>query len=267
MHPILFDISGFEIHSYGFMGAMGFLFTAITAIVRGRTFDIKPEKMADLMFWSALIALAGSRLVFILQNPGVFTEWTDWINLRLGGLVFYGAILFGVPAGSLLIRRYKMPFFATWDIFGAASPISHALSRIGCFMAGCCHGSFYDGPWSVIFTHPRSVAPLNSPMHPTQLYEAFFLFGLGIVVNILYRFKRFHGQVMLVYLVAYAIGRAVIETFRGDASRGYFLPDLFGELLSYSQGISLCLAVFAIVVFGVVARRDPSNHITGPVSE
>jgi phosphatidylglycerol:prolipoprotein diacylglycerol transferase len=265
MHPILFDINGFEIHSYGFMGAMGFLFTAFSALARGRKLGIRSERMADLMFWSALVALAGSRLVFILQNPGAFSTWQEYVNLRTGGLVFYGAILFGVPMGSFLIWRFKMPFFATWDIFGAAFPIAHGLSRIGCFLAGCCYGSHYTGPGSVIFTDPRSVAPLNAPIHPTQLYEAFFLFALGIGVNLLYWRKRFDGQVMLVYLLCYAVGRSVIETFRGDASRGYFLPEVLGELLTYSQGFSIVMAAIAILVFGVVARRFP-NH-TEPVAE
>jgi phosphatidylglycerol:prolipoprotein diacylglycerol transferase len=255
VHPVLFDINGFQVHSYGVMGAAGFLFTAFTALARGRALNVKPERMADLMFWSALVALVGARIVFIVQNPGVLNGLMEWVNLRTGGLVFYGAILFGVPMGSLLIWRFKMPFFATWDIFGAAFPIAHGLSRIGCFLAGCCYGSHFTGPWAVTFRDPMSVAPLNAPMHPTQLYEAFFLFGLGIVCNILYYRKRFDGQVMLVYLIGYAIGRSIIENYRGDASRGWFMPEVFGELLTYSQGFSICLALLAIGVFGVLARR------------
>jgi len=267
MHPILFEINGFEIHSYGFMGAMGFLFTAFSVIYRGRKLGIKSEKMTDLIFWSAIISLIGARVVFLVQNPGVFTTWQEWLNPRTGGLVFYGSVLFGVPFGSLLIRRFKMPFFATWDIFAAAFPIAHGLSRLGCFLAGCCYGAHYTGPTAVVFTDPRSAAPLNTPMHPTQLYEAFFLFALGIAVNILYRYKRFHGQVMLVYLVCYAIGRSVIEEFRGDASRGYFMPDLIGEVLTYSQGFSIVMALGAIAFFGVYARRSPANQIKGPLAE
>jgi phosphatidylglycerol:prolipoprotein diacylglycerol transferase len=267
MHPILFDVNGFEIHTYGFMGALGFLFTAFTALRRGHALGIKSERMADLLFWTALIALAGSRVVFVVQNPGVFTAWTEWINLRTGGLVFYGAILFGIPAGSLLMRFFKMPFFATWDIFGAAFPIAHGISRLGCYAAGCCHGSPWDGLFSVTFTHPRSVAPLNVGLHPVQLYEAFFLFALGAVLQVLYAKKQFHGQVMLVYLLGYAGGRAVTEMFRGDATRGWFWPELFGETLSYSQGFSIGLAALAVGVFGILARRFPSSRIEGPVAE
>lgn len=267
MHPILFDLNGFEIHTYGFMGALGFLFTAFTALRRGRSLGIPPERMADLIFWTALIALAGSRVVFVVQNPGVFTTWTEWVNLRTGGLVFYGAVLFGIPAGSLIMARFKMPFFATWDVFAAAFPIAHGLARLGCFAAGCCHGSPWDGPWAVTFTHPRSVAPLHVGLHPVQLYEAIFLFALGAVLQGVYAKKGFHGQVMLIYLLGYAGGRAVTEMFRGDATRGWFWPEVLGETLSYSQGFSLGLAAVAVAVFGVLARRSAGNRIEGPVAD
>lgn len=266
MHPILFDLNGFEIHSYGLLGALGFLFTAFTALQRGKALGIKPERMADLLFWSALIALLGSRVVFVLQNPGVFSTMGEWVNLRMGGLVFYGAILFGVPAGSLLIRYFKMPFFATWDIFGAAFPIAHAMSRVGCYLAGCCYGTQWDGPWAVIFDHPRTVAPQGIPMHPVQLYEAGALLLIGLIANLVFFKKRFHGQVMLVYLLLYAAARVIVETFRGDTSRGYFLESVLGSTLSYSQGFSILLAVFAVVVFGWFAMRSPANTINGPVA-
>ena len=110
-------------------------------------------------------------------------------------------------------------------------------------MAGCCHGSPWDGPWAVTFTDPRSVAPLGAPLHPTQLYEAGFLFALGTALNVLYGKKRYHGQIMLIYLVGYALGRTVVEEFRGDASRGWFWPELLGQSLTYSQGISIVIAV------------------------
>lgn len=256
MHPVLFEINGFAIHTYGFMGAIGFLVVAGVALWRTRAMGLQPERTADLIFWSAVTGLIGSRIVFIAQNPDVFGSWTQWFNLRTGGLVFYGAILFAVPAASFLLWRFKFPFFATWDVFASVFPIGHGFARLGCFGAGCCYGSACDQPWAVVFTDPMSAArPLNTPLHPTQLYEASFLFLLGAFLQVLYYKKSWNGQVMLTYLVFYAIGRSVIETYRGDASRGFFLPQILGEALTYSQGISVVLALFAIVVFGVIARR------------
>lgn len=256
MHPVLFEINGFAIHTYGFMGAIGFLFLAGIALYRTRAMGLKPERTADLIFWSAVSGLLGSRVVFIAQNPEVFDSWTQWLNLRTGGLVFYGAVLFAIPTASLLLKRFGFPFFATWDVFATGFPLAHGFARLGCFGAGCCYGAPCEQPWAVTFTDPSSAArPLGVPLHPTQLYEAGFLFALFVVLQVVWYRRQWPGQVMLTYLVFYAIGRSVIETYRGDASRGFFLPQVLGEMLTYSQGISLVLAVFAIVVFGVIARR------------
>ena len=186
VHPVLFDMRAFAIHTYGAMGAIGFLFVAITALWRTRRMGLEMERTADLIFWSAVIGLIGSRVVFIAQNPAGFDSLWSMINLRTGGLVFYGALLFGAPAASLLLYRFKFPFFATWDVFAAAFPIAHGFARLGCFGAGCCYGAPYDGPTSVVFTDPMSAAPLNTPLYATQLYEAGFLFVLGALLQLLY---------------------------------------------------------------------------------
>jgi len=258
MHPILFEIGGFQIHSYGAAGATGFLLVAAVALYRGRELGVQPERTADLIFWSSIAALVGSRIVYLIQNPTHAVTLYDWVNIRNGGLVFYGAVLAIIPVGSALMRRFEMPFFAMWDIFATAIPIAHGVSRLGCFAAGCCWGLPSDEPWAVTFNNPDSVAPLGSPMHPTQLYEAGYLFGIGLVVNLFYRRKQFDGQVMFLYLILYALGRPVLETFRGDATRGYFMESLLGQSLSYSQGISVLVAAFAIGVFwfGAKGARD-----------
>ena len=255
MHPILLSIGDFQIHTYGAAGAAGFLFVAVVALVRGKALGVLPERTADLIFFSSLAALVGARVVYLIQNPTHAVTLYEWVNIRNGGLVFYGAVLAILPVGSLLMRRYKMPFFAMWDVFATAIPIAHGISRLGCFAAGCCWGLPSNHPWAVVFDDPDSVAPLGASLHPTQLYEATFLFLIGAAVNLFYKHKRFDGQVMFMYLILYAMGRPLLETFRGDSTRGFFLETIFGEALSYSQGISILLAIFAISVFWFGAKR------------
>ena len=260
MYPVLFSVSGFEVHTYGFLGAVGFLIVAGISIFRGKQEGIDPEHITDLLFWSSLTALVGSRVVYILQNPEHFDTWQMWFNLRTGGLVFYGAMIAGIPAGAFMMYRHSIPFYKMWDILGSAFPVGHIAARIGCFGAGCCYGAHYDGPLSVVFNHPQSVAPLNTPVHPVQLYEAGWLLVTSLAVNLFYKRKGFDGQVMLLYLCMYAFGRSIIETFRGDAARGFFLENVLGDLLTYSQGISVLVAIFALVVFLFGARRAATRQ-------
>ncbi|MBT3224539.1 MAG: hypothetical protein HN348_36185, partial [Proteobacteria bacterium] len=97
MHPVLVEISGFAVHMYGFLGATGFLLMAVVAIMQGKKIGIPAERMSDLIFWTSLAAIVGSRAVFLIQNPGDGLSISAFFNIRSGGLVFYGAMLVGIP--------------------------------------------------------------------------------------------------------------------------------------------------------------------------
>lgn len=255
MYPILVDLGFTTVHSYGAMGALAFIVGCIVSITRARAIGVAPERMADLIFWTAIAGLFGARLVFGLQNLEQMNTWFDWVNLRAGGLVFYGSVLIGVPVGAYMMYRAKMPFFATWDAIASVLPISHAISRLGCLLAGCCFGLPTTLPWGVTYDHPLAPGPPGTSLHPVQLYEALGLLILGAGLQYLYAHKRWNGQVMAAYLIGYAVVRTLTETLRGDAERGLFLPTIFGDLLSYSQGISFVMAAFGAIVFGLIARQ------------
>jgi phosphatidylglycerol:prolipoprotein diacylglycerol transferase len=256
MFPILFHIGSFPIHTYGALGALAFLVGAGISLWRGVKLGLDQNKVADVIFWMAITSLLGARLVFVLQNPETVSSLAEFLDLRGGGLVFYGAFLVGIPVGFGLMQRYQLPPFAVWDLFGTAFPISHAISRVGCYAAGCCYGAPTDAGFSLAVTYPHDhpLAPSGVPVHPAQLYEAAVLLGIGLATNLFYRHRRFDGQVFLLYLVMYAAARPILEIFRGDIDRGWFLPDLLGEILTWSQGMSAVFAVVALVVFFFGAR-------------
>lgn len=256
MHPILFQIGDVAIHSYGVLSAAGFLLIAFLTIRRGRAAGLDPDKLVDMIFWTSIAAVVGARAVYIIQNPGDLTTPMEWINLRTGGLVFYGAMFTIIPVGGLMMWRHKLPFYKVMDMVAAAAPLGHAVSRLGCFFAGCCYGRPTDVPWAVIYTDDLAPAEYGVPVHPTQLYEAAYLFAIFVVVNVFYSRKRFDGQVTLLYLMLYAVLRSVNEVFRGDSTRGWFLESVLGQTVSTSQGLSLVIALVALVVFLVGARRN-----------
>lgn len=255
MHPILFHIGSFPVHAYGALGALAFVLGAGIVLLRARAQGLDQNRMSDVIFWTAIVGLLGARVVFVLQNPSTASSLGDLLDLRGGGLVFYGALIAGLPVGFGLMRRFGLPIFATWDIWGTAFPLSHAISRLGCYAAGCCYGSPTGSALAVTYPADSMIAPPDVPVHPVQLYEAGALVLVGLVTNLFYRHRRYDGQVFLLYLVLYAIVRAVTETFRGDLDRGWFLQPLLGEALTFSQGMSLVFAMVGLVVFFGVARR------------
>lgn len=169
------------------------------------------------------------------------------------GFVFYGSLLLVVPTLYILLRRKKIPFWPFMDGVAFAGPILHSFGRLGCFLAGCCHGKVCDNSLGVFFSHPQSAADIkNLPLYPTQLFDiAINLFTL-LVVYVISKKQKFSGQLFLIYIMLYAFGRAINEHFRGDEERGF----VFGGMLTYSQLIAILLLVFSSVLWFILQRKE-----------
>jgi len=179
-----------------------------------------------------------------------------WAEFWNGGLAYYGGLIFASVAGIRFLRREGFPVGKGVDMVGAVLPLGLFFGRLGCFLGGCCFGLPTHSALAVVFpgASPASYEQAelgllrdkslpSLPVHPTQLYEA--LGCLAIAAWLLLRTqprKRFDGQVLLAFLMAYAVLRFALEFIRAD-DRGVF----FG--LSTSQWIGLgsviaCAAVW-----------------------
>jgi phosphatidylglycerol:prolipoprotein diacylglycerol transferase len=241
------------IHTYGFLVALGFLAGIGFAVWRAKKEGLPTDKIIDLSFYILLAAIIGSRLLFIIINAGHYIEHPlDVVKIWEGGLVFYGGVLLAVPTALWYVRNAGLGLWNTADIFAPAVAIGHAFGRLGCFAAGCCYGKISEAfPWSVIFTDPECLAPLNIALHPVQLYEAAGEFMNFFILAGLMRYKKFDGQLFMTYLLLYGTLRFVVEFFRGDTARGFLVGPV-----SVSQGISILMVLSALAGFALLRRRN-----------
>ena len=163
---------------------------------------------------------------------------------RSGG-VFYGGLITATLVAFWYIRRHKLPFWTTCDMFAPGIALGHVIGRLGCLMAGCCYGRPADVPWAVTFTDPFAAAnvgtPLNVPLHPTQVYEA----GAELIILIFLlvterKGRTYPGRTFWGYMLLYAVSRFIIEFYRAD-ERGFVMG------LSTSQFISVVLAPLSLL--------------------
>lgn len=248
MKPVLFEIGPFTAHSYGFMIVVGaFLGYQYLAYAAHKNFKINRDLIGNLIFIIALSAFVGGKLLFYLEDPGYyFSDPSRMISDLGGGFVFFGSLLFAVPATIWYFKKQRWPIIPLLDHLAITALIVHAFGRIGCFMAGCCHGTVTDSIVGVTYTDPMSQAePLHVPLHPTQLYEFAMLSVLALFLIWFTKRKAFHGQVFLLYLMLYSVGRSIIEEFRGDEARGF----LFDGWLSHSQFISLLIIAISLFFY------------------
>ena len=242
MFPILFRFGSLTIYAYGFFLALGFIAGLVLAMIAARKEGVAFERVVDLFFYTVLSAILGSRTLFVLINFDVYRHNPLQIfKIWEGGLVFYGGLILAVGISIGYMRWNRLPIWKWADLFSPPIALGLFLGRIGCFFAGCCYGKETSLPWGVIFTDPNSLARLNIPLHPVQLYEAGN--NLAIFFFLKWREKRkaFEGQIFWLFLFLYSVTRFFIEMLRGDP-RGF----LFQKFLSTSQEIGVLLVIASL---------------------
>jgi phosphatidylglycerol:prolipoprotein diacylglycerol transferase len=252
VHPIVFQAGPITIYSYGLMIALGVVAGMAYLIVTGRretglTFD-QANSLFLLIF---LAAVVGGKLFLFLEDPARYVH--DPAALFTGrGFVFYGSFLLAIPTMFWFFKKQKLPTYQMLDLMAVTTCLLHIFGRVGCFLAGCCYGKPTDSIIGVTFTDKACYAePLGTPLFPTQLMEAGYIFLVMLVLLALKKKRPFYGQLFLAYLMLYAIGRFVLEFFRGDTGRG-FIEDLY---LSHSQFIALCVLAVCGVLYGRWLKR------------
>lgn len=180
MYPILFEIGSITIYSYGFFIAVGAILGLIYMARQGKKrFGITYDQSNSLFIYIVVAAYVGGKVFFFFENPTYYVQHIGKL-FSGNGFVFFGSLLFAIPTMLWFFKKNKIPTLPMLDVMAIVTCIVHGFGRIGCFMSGCCHGQPTDSFLSVIFTNPVCQAePLNTPLHPTQLYESAFYFFLN----------------------------------------------------------------------------------------
>lgn len=247
MYPELFHIGSITIYSYGFLILLGVIAAYFYFLKNSKPYGLNSDAVSGLFLWCVFGVFVGGKIFFYLENPAIYLKDPSKMLDNPGqGFVFYGSFLFTVPILIWWFKRKNLPVWEMFDIVGVSGALVHAFGKIGCFMAGCCHGTVCKGSMGVVFTNHASHAdPLGVPLYPVQIWDSAIIFFAIAIMMVMKKRKQFAGQLFLIYGLVYAIGRFITEKYRGDEERGY----LFNGLLSHSQFIALivfaiCLAIY-----------------------
>ncbi|MGD0402222.1 MAG: prolipoprotein diacylglyceryl transferase [Candidatus Acidiferrales bacterium] len=246
MHPILFQVGGINIYSYGVLVASGVLAGLWWARRQAPRAGLDPDKIWNMGIYTVLVALLLAKVWLILSDWSYYqANPRDIFSLTTfqSGGTFYGGIVGAILMIGLYAYFQKMPLLPVMDTFGAGLPLGHAIGRLGCFAAGCCYGKPTTVAWGVMFTNPAAAqlagTPLGVHLHPTQLYEAAAEFINFLILIWIGKRQRFTGQIIGTYFLLYGIERGTIEFFRGDPGRTM----MFHDTVSLMQLVSLALIV------------------------
>lgn len=255
MYPEIFGL----IKSYGLMMAISFVLGYWLSVVRGRKYNLSSEVILDLVFGVFVSSIIGVRLMFVLTHLGSFHPWYRAFFLWDGGLTLYGGIGLATLTVYVMTRRRNIPFLVVADIFSPGVILGIVITRIGCFMAGCCYGSPTDCACGITFPvdAPSSLHYGQVPVLPSQLFGsagAFFVFASLLLLE---RVSNYRGATFGRFLLLYGISRFVVDFSR------YYEPEQIMMLgWNNNQWISVGMMLGGLAIMIIFARRAQNSEGT-----
>ncbi len=259
MHPEIFRIGSLPIYSYGLMLVLSFGVGIVIAQKRAASRGLSPDLVLDVSTVILISSIVGSRLLYVLFHVDEFKgHWLDTINITKGlaGLSMFGGIVLAVASTLLYLRRRHVSLWEMSDVLAPSVALGMGITRIGCFLNGCCFGRACDLPWAVSFP-PGSVAWSvmgNTHLHPTQLYASlvgFLIFGLVLLID---RQNVPPGTVVWSVFGMYGVARFLMDFLRHYEANNYF--EFLGVSLASSQLFSLGFVLVSIAWI-IYVRNHP----------
>jgi len=289
-HTTSYEAANVPIYAYGVMLGISLVVGWYLTLPLSDKDGLPKETMANCYVITALAALGGARLLYVITNPDEFKSIWDLFALRNGGLVAYGGFIGGLLGSWAYLAPKKIRLLAWADDAVPSLASGLLITRIGCYLFGCDFGTrLPDGAphWlKTLGTFPhwapgtlasgegspayvrhldlyrgsgleQELIKMNSsfPVHPTQIYES--LVGLGLLVLLLWqrKYTRFRGQVFFLFVFAYGFVRFVLELWRDDVERGSYGPTLDRHIY-----VPFCMLLFSVafafgISLGITNRR------------
>ena len=265
-------IGGFTIAFYGMIIAfgmvMGYLMTAFQAKRTGQ----EPELYLDLALWDIVFAGIGARIYYVIFTWDYYKDnLLQIFNSRGGGLAIYGGVIAGVITTIIFGKVRKQNFFQLLDTACIGLITGQIIGRWGNFCNREAFGGYTNGLFAMQLKQ-SDVAASNLThsvlkhaveidgtryiqVHPTFLYESFWNIGVLIILLLFTKHRKYNGQIFLIYLLGYGLGRAWIEGLRTDQLI------FFGTGVAVSQVLSgvLVVASAAILIYRFVKDRQKAK--------
>lgn len=250
MIPYLFQIYGpIYANSYGLMICLGILiFTYLINQDPRRKNLITSDKLQNLILLSTLVGIIGGRALWALSNWPMPAY--DLLAVWEGGLSVLGAIIAILLFLPIYLKNKHIPVLPLLDLVAIYAPLLQAISRLGCFLAGCCYGLPTNFSWGVIYTHPDTAVPnnlKNIALHPAQLYSALILFVIFLLMhNLISKYFKQPGQLIAIYLMLSSLERFLVDFVRADQE---FCQNPALKALALHQWICLGIFSYALGLF------------------
>jgi phosphatidylglycerol:prolipoprotein diacylglycerol transferase len=256
MFPEVFHLGPLHLRSFGVMLAVAFLVGSRLALGEARKRGIDESKLLNLVLVILVSSIVGARGMYVVTHWGDYAARPfDALALWEGGLTLYGGFALGTIAGFVYMKKSGLPMGATADAVTPAVALGVGIARIGCFLNGCCFGLPGHAAWCMRF--PPGSPPYeifgNTPLEPSQLYNAGAAFLLFLLVLWLRGRLKAPGQLWWFFLALFMLVRIPIDATRYYEPSAYVLNSPFGPVTD-SNVIGAGIFLVSVAMFFLAGR-------------
>ena len=220
---------GITVYWYGIIIALGIVLAFSYFLWRATKFEhIREDDCYNLALFTVPIAIVGARILYVITNPEKYDSLLDAISIWNGGIAIYGAIIFGALTVVVFSKVKKIMVLRLLDAVSPAVMIGQIMGRWGNFFNGEAYGwsaGVEKLPWRMQLEGAYRTEIINGIktkvsvdfVHPTFLYESLWNVLGFVIINLIYKKKKFNGQAFLMYVTWYGLGRGFIELLRTDS--------------------------------------------------
>jgi len=251
LYPVLLKLGPLEIKTYGMMLVVSFITGYLITKSRVKRRGIDQEILLDLCFYILLSAIVGSRVFYALTHMKEFSDSPFSIfYIWEGGLSMMGGVLLSLVVSWLYLKLKDVDFFLMADLLAPAIALGVGITRIGCFLYGCCFGLPSQVAWAVQFPAVSAAGShFHQPIHPAQLYAVAYgllIFGILLLIE---RRQPPTGVLFGTLLTLYSPARFLVDFLR------YYEPEqyVFETPLPLTNNQLICLGLFAFGVYLILA--------------
>ena len=250
----------FSIAWYGIIIVFGMMLAIIFGMKQMKKFGVSSDRAFDAILGGIIGGLIGARLYFVFMN------WDDYkkeplqiLNIRQGGLAIYGGIIGALLVGIIICRIRKVKLLPLFDIVGMGFLIGQGIGRWGNFCNQEAFGCNTDLPWGMTggkiqawIRAQHSLGNLGDVsadklVHPCFLYESIWCLIGFLVIFLISKHRKYDGQLFLLYVFWYGVGRAFIEGLRTDS--------LMAGNIRVSQMLAIVSAIAAFILLIVAGSK------------
>ncbi len=267
--PKSFTVFGFEIALYGVIIGMGVLAGILIAAWQAKRTGQDPDLYWDFAIYAVIFSIIGARLYYVIFEWDMYKDnLLSIFNLRQGGLAIYGGVIAAFATLFVYSKVKKQNALQMADTGVIGLILGQVIGRWGNFTNREVFGEYTDSflamrlPIEAVRAADISESIASHitegvnyiQVHPTFLYESLWNLCLLVFALIYWKHKKFEGEIALLYLGGYGLGRAWIEGIRTDQ---LFIP---GTQLPVSQVLAVILLVGAVICDIVVRFRMPGKN-------